>query len=78
MNKIMVLMPDTSEAQAWKFCQKISRTLQGHPLLAGPEPIKGFGYSVSAGVVEAKKNADLNDLINQSQAEGMVLFQSRQ
>jgi len=77
INKIMVLLPDTSEAQAMDFCRKISRTLQNNKLFDSIEFIKGFGYSVSAGVVQANKSSDLNDLIAQAQKEQSIFFESR-
>jgi len=49
INKILVVLPDTSEQQARDFCRKISRTLENTVLFDSVETVKGFGYAVSAG-----------------------------
>jgi diguanylate cyclase (GGDEF)-like protein len=76
INKIMVLLPDTNEAQAQDFCRKISRILKSNQFFDAVDSIKGFDYSVSAGVAQASATSDLNDLIVQSQLQRSVLLES--
>jgi phospholipid/cholesterol/gamma-HCH transport system ATP-binding protein len=63
INKILVVLPDTSEDQARDFCRKLARTMQSHALFGSIESVKGFCYSVSAGVAQAKQGTGLDELI---------------
>jgi phospholipid/cholesterol/gamma-HCH transport system ATP-binding protein len=63
INKILVVLPDTNEDQARDFCRKLARTMQSHALFGSIESVKGFCYSVSAGVAQAKQGAGLDELI---------------
>jgi phospholipid/cholesterol/gamma-HCH transport system ATP-binding protein len=73
INKILVVLPDTDESQAREFCGKISRTLENNALFDSIETTKGFCYAVSAGVAQARKGSDLEDLIAEAQ-EGQAVF----
>jgi phospholipid/cholesterol/gamma-HCH transport system ATP-binding protein len=77
INKILVVLPDTSEQQARDFCRKISRTLENSALFDSVETVKGFGYAVSAGVAQAHKGSGLEDLIAQAQKEQAVFYECR-
>jgi phospholipid/cholesterol/gamma-HCH transport system ATP-binding protein len=63
INKILVVLPDTNEDQARDFCRKLARTMQSHALFGSIESVKGFCYSVSAGVAQAKQGTGLDELI---------------
>jgi phospholipid/cholesterol/gamma-HCH transport system ATP-binding protein len=63
INKILVVLPDTNEDQARDFCRKLARTMQSHALFGSIESVKGFCYSVSAGVAQAQQGAGLDELI---------------
>ena len=63
INKIIVVLPDTNEDQARDFCRKLARTMQSHALFGSIESVKGFCYSVSAGVAQAKQGTGLDELI---------------
>lgn len=63
INKILVVLPDTNEDQARDFCRKLARTMQSHALFGAIESVKGFCYSVSAGVAQAKQGTGLDELI---------------
>jgi phospholipid/cholesterol/gamma-HCH transport system ATP-binding protein len=76
-NKILVVLPDTSESQARDFCRKISRTIENNALFESIEAVKGFGCSVSAGVAQAHKDSGLEDLIAQAQKGQAVFYECR-
>jgi len=63
INKILVVLPDTNEDQARDFCRKLARTMQSHALFGSIESVKGFCYSVSAGVAQAQQGIGLDELI---------------
>ncbi len=63
INKILVVLPDTNEDQARDFCRKLARTMQSHALFGAIESVKGFCYSVSAGVAQAQQGIGLDELI---------------
>jgi phospholipid/cholesterol/gamma-HCH transport system ATP-binding protein len=77
INKILVVLPDTNEEQAREFCRKISRTLENNALFDSIEAVKGFCYSVSAGVAQARKGSDLEDLIAEAQRGQAVFYECR-
>ncbi len=76
INKIMVLLPDTNRQQAMLFCRKISRSLEGHPLLDGPGGQAAFRFAVSAGIAQAAPGADLDDLVAAALEGVFVLYES--
>jgi len=63
INKILVVLPDTNEDQARDFCRKLARTMRSHALFGSIESVKGFCYSVSAGVAQAQQGIGLDELI---------------
>jgi phospholipid/cholesterol/gamma-HCH transport system ATP-binding protein len=77
INKILVVLPDTDEQQARDFCRKISRTLENNALFDSIESVKGFCYSVSAGVAQARKGSGLEDLIAEAQKGQAVFYECR-
>ena len=77
INKILVVLPDTSEEQARDFCRKISRTMENNALFDSVEAAKGFRYSVSAGVAQAYKDSGLEELIAQAQQGQAVFYECR-
>lgn len=77
INKILAVLPDTSEEQARDFCRKIFRTMENNALFDSIEAAKGFSYSVSAGVAQAHKDSGLEDLIAQAQQGQAVFYECR-
>ncbi len=77
INKIIVVLPDTNEEQAGDFCRKLSRTMESHALFGSLESVKGFCYSVSAGVAQAKKESGLDELIAAAGQTQVVFYECR-
>jgi phospholipid/cholesterol/gamma-HCH transport system ATP-binding protein len=77
INKILVVLPDTGEEQARDFCRKIFRTMENTALFESIEAVKGFRYSVSAGVAQARKGSDLEDLIADAQKGQAIYYECR-
>jgi len=77
INKILVVMPDTSDEQARSFCRKISRTMQANDLFSSVDKAKGFGYSVSAGVAQARRDGSPEGLIAEAEKGQAVFFEFR-
>jgi len=77
INKILVVLPDTNEDQARDFCRKLARTMQSHALFGSIESVKGFCYSVSAGVAQAKKDSGPDELIASAGQTQAVFYECR-
>jgi phospholipid/cholesterol/gamma-HCH transport system ATP-binding protein len=77
INKILVVLPDTNEDQARDFCRKLSRTMQSHALFGSIESVKGFCYSVSAGVAQARKDSGPDELIAAAGKTQAVFYECR-
>jgi phospholipid/cholesterol/gamma-HCH transport system ATP-binding protein len=77
INQILVVMPDTNDAQARSFCRKISRTMQANDLFGSINQAKGFGYSVSAGVAQAGRDTSPEELIAEAEKGRAVFFECR-
>jgi phospholipid/cholesterol/gamma-HCH transport system ATP-binding protein len=77
INKILVVMPDTSDQQARSFCRKISRTMQANDLFRSIDKAKGFGYSVSAGVAQARRDGSPEGLIAEAEKGQAVFYEFR-
>jgi phospholipid/cholesterol/gamma-HCH transport system ATP-binding protein len=77
INKILVVMPDTSDEQARSFCRKISRTMQANDLFSSVDKAKEFGYSVSAGVAQAHRDGSPEGLIAEAEKGQAVFFEIR-
>ena len=77
INKILVVMPDTSDQQARSFCRKISRTMQANDLFRSIDMAKGFGYSVSAGVAQARRDGSPEGLIAEAEKGQAVFYEFR-
>jgi phospholipid/cholesterol/gamma-HCH transport system ATP-binding protein len=77
INRILVVLPDTNDAQARSFCQKISRTMQANDLVRSVDKAKGFGYSVSAGVAQARRDSGPEELITEAENGLHVFFEHR-
>ena len=77
INKIIVVLQDTNEEQARDFCRKLSRTMQSHALFDSIESVKGFCYSVSAGVAQAHKDSGLDELIAAAGQTQAVFYECR-
>jgi GGDEF domain-containing protein len=73
-----VVLPDTGEAQARHFCGKLARTLRSHIAQTTGDTFKGFGFTVSAGVAQAKIDSSLPELISEADQSKTVLFISRE
>jgi phospholipid/cholesterol/gamma-HCH transport system ATP-binding protein len=77
INKILVVMPDTSGEQAHSFCRKISRTMEANDLFTSVDKAKGFGYSVSAGVAQASRDSSPEDLVAEAEQGQAVFYEFR-
>ena len=77
INKIMVVLPDTDEEQGRNFCRKISRTLRQRALFDALDAEREACYSVSAGVVQARPDSGLEDLIAAAEKGQTILYESR-
>jgi PleD family two-component response regulator len=77
INKILVVMPDTSDQQARSFCRKISRTMEANDLFRSIDTAKGFGYSVSAGVAQARRDGSPEELIAEAEKGQAVFYEFR-
>jgi phospholipid/cholesterol/gamma-HCH transport system ATP-binding protein len=77
INKILVVMPDTSDQQARSFCRKISRTMEANDLFRSIDMAKGFGYSVSAGVAQARRDGSPEELIAEAEKGRAVFYEFR-
>jgi phospholipid/cholesterol/gamma-HCH transport system ATP-binding protein len=77
INKIMVLLPDTDEGQAHSFCRKISRTLRQSALFDALDKSRHVGYTLSAGVVQARPDSGLEELIAAAEKEQAVFYEGR-
>jgi phospholipid/cholesterol/gamma-HCH transport system ATP-binding protein len=77
INKILVVMPDTSDQQARSFCRKISRTMEANDLFRSIDMAKGFGYSVSAGVAQARRDGSPEELIAEAEKGQAVFYEFR-
>jgi phospholipid/cholesterol/gamma-HCH transport system ATP-binding protein len=77
INKILVVMPDTGDQQAHSFCLKISRTMQANDLFSSIDKAKGFGYSVSAGVAQARRDSSPEELIAAAEKGQSVFYEFR-
>jgi phospholipid/cholesterol/gamma-HCH transport system ATP-binding protein len=78
INKIMVVLPDTGEAQARDFCRKLARTINSHITRSVGEELKGFGFTVSAGVAQATLESSLEELIAEAEQGKTVFHESRE
>jgi diguanylate cyclase (GGDEF)-like protein len=77
INKILVVMPDTSDEQAHSFCRKISRTIEANDLFASVDKAREFGYSVGAGVAQARRDSSPEDLIAEAEQRQAVFYEFR-
>jgi phospholipid/cholesterol/gamma-HCH transport system ATP-binding protein len=77
INKIMVVLPDTNEEQARSFCLKISRTMRNSSLFDSFDKGRNICYSVSAGVVQAKPDSGLEDLIAAAEKGQAIFYECR-
>jgi phospholipid/cholesterol/gamma-HCH transport system ATP-binding protein len=78
INKIMVVLPDTGEAQARDFCRKLARTMKGHIAHSTGDTLTEFGFTVSAGVAQAKIDSSLEELICEAEQSKAVFYKSRE
>jgi PleD family two-component response regulator len=78
INKIIVVLPDTDEAQAQSFCRKISRTMQQSAWFDALDKSRGIDYTVSAGVVQARPDSGLEELIATAENRQAVFYEGRQ
>jgi phospholipid/cholesterol/gamma-HCH transport system ATP-binding protein len=77
INKIMVVLPDTDDAQARSFCRKISRTIRQSALVDVLDKTQPIGYTLSAGVVQARADSGLEELIAAAEKEQAVFYEGR-
>lgn len=78
INKIMVVLPDTGEAQARDFCRKLVRTMKRQIKNSAGDMLTGFDFTVSAGVAQAKIDGSLEELISEAEQNKTVFYRSRE
>lgn len=77
MSKIMVLLPDTDASQADMFCQKLSRNLNYDPIFENLDSVKGFCFSVNAGIAQAKEDSRLEFLLQEVESKQNIFYECR-
>jgi phospholipid/cholesterol/gamma-HCH transport system ATP-binding protein len=75
MNKMLVILPDTSGEQASSFCQKLARTLDQGELFSSCDPVTGFCFSVSAGIAPGLPDSSPEELIAAAERLQAVFYQ---
>ncbi len=78
INKMLVVLPDTGEAKAREFCHKLARTMNSQLQHSAAEALKRFGFSVSAGVVQADADSSLEELVAAAERGKTVFYKSRE
>ena len=78
INKMMVVLPDTDKARARDFYQKLARTMNSHLHHSAGEALKGFDFSVSAGVAQADIDSSLDELVAAAEQGKTIFYQSRE
>ncbi len=77
INKILVVLPDTTGDQARSFCRKISRTMQVNDVFSTIGKSKGLGWAISAGVAEARRDSAPEELIAEAEKGQAVFYECR-
>jgi phospholipid/cholesterol/gamma-HCH transport system ATP-binding protein len=77
INKIMVVLPDTDEEQGRCFCRKLSRTMRHSALFDSFDTVRDVCFSVSAGVVQARSDSGLEELIAAAEKGQAILYECR-
>jgi phospholipid/cholesterol/gamma-HCH transport system ATP-binding protein len=77
INKIMVVLPDTDEEQGRCFCRKLSRTMRHSALFDSFDTVRDVCFSVSAGVVQARPDSSLEELIAAAEKGQAILYECR-
>ncbi len=77
INKVIVVLPDTDEEQARSFCRKISRTMRNGSWFDSLDTVRDTCYSVSAGVVQARSDSGLEEMIAAAHKGQTVFFECR-
>jgi len=75
MNKILVILPDTNEKQAQDFCHKLTRAMENNALFEAMETQRGFCFSVSAGIAEAREDSRLATLVDEAQRRQTIFYE---
>lgn len=77
MNKILVILPDTNSSQAKLFCEKLSRNMENAAVFETPDFTSGLCYSVRAGIAQAKKDSQLQSLLENAEARQQLFYECR-
>lgn len=76
MNKIMILLSNTTLERSLRFCEELSRIIRRRDII-DIAPYPDFCFSVSAGIVEAEEDRPLDQLLVRAQAEKSLLYEFR-
>jgi phospholipid/cholesterol/gamma-HCH transport system ATP-binding protein len=77
INKVMVVLPDTNEEQARLFCRKISRTMRNSSKFDSFDAVRDASYSLSAGVVQARPDSGLEEMIAAVETGQAIFYEYR-
>ncbi len=73
-NRIVCLLPNTTEETVMNFCRQISAELQNRSFVQRSKyPRSCVNFEITAGMAEGNKNMDLPDLVEKAQKEQMIL-----
>ncbi len=76
MNKILLVLANTNKAQARAFCAKLAKLIKAEDLVEIlPQPNTCF--TVSAGIVEAQKGSNIEQVLASAEAKKESLFEFR-
>jgi phospholipid/cholesterol/gamma-HCH transport system ATP-binding protein len=77
MNKILVILPDTTANQARMFCEKISKNMDVSNLFEARGAQTELCYSVSAGIAQAERDSRLESLIDDAKSRQSLFYECR-
>ena len=63
LNKILLVLANTDKHQAVTFCDNLAQRIKGSQILESI-PQSGFCFAVRAGIVEAQKGSQIEDVLN--------------
>jgi phospholipid/cholesterol/gamma-HCH transport system ATP-binding protein len=76
MNELLLVMSNTTQNQARKFCARLSKTIRQQDILE-IQPYPNFCFSVSAGFAEATKGCPFNQILSMAESEQNLILEFR-
>jgi phospholipid/cholesterol/gamma-HCH transport system ATP-binding protein len=76
MNKILLVLANTNKEQALAFCTKLAKVIKAEDIL-GILPQPNTCFTISAGVVEAQKGSNIEQVLANAEAKQENLFEFR-